>query len=409
MNYLIAFQRGVLVFHSVHSIYEVIDFLEKFSLSTTDTYSLSLYGIQERIPFDGERGEILASIDEAAVGRMVAHLPKLRHLSINDFRFLDSPTSPPWSAEPKFHTADPTRPGHPLPLNSLTVRRSTYGPGGSIHALLHILSLFHGSELDVRCSWDNFDPPTTDALHVPSPLRFASISFTLPSTSPWTVDGRLRALRFAEALRGLGDNLAPGWPRGKFEAQYDSPRALDAIGRILAKEGGSLHGLTLAAAAPRKFEWRGAWVDPLDEHWQRLQISSCTALVELTLHVFLRAHDHQAGPKYAASCAALLSALQSRHLQVLTIFIVDLSAPELLRERFALGAVDAALKPERFPALNKVVVFFASVQQPDGPVSAFTPFQHAVVAQLPLLFARGILVVQKVPIFRPLAQRLLSE
>ncbi len=193
------------------------------------------------------------TIDNRAISRVMELLPNLQDLTLHSFTY----TMPPHWARIRPHSASKSDDGPgPFPLRRL----SLYTPDrwyahSSLSGLLRVLSLFTAATLDMTGhNHYLFDDSPFDrrCMH----HRSLAVSRLHVNSSK---AGSRNTFMLLDALAGA---LQAGrlWD---LSASCDSPEAVHALGRLLARAGSGVTALNLRIDAPFFARDRAIWVDSL--------------------------------------------------------------------------------------------------------------------------------------------------
>ncbi|KAI1786723.1 hypothetical protein LXA43DRAFT_1032632, partial [Ganoderma leucocontextum] len=338
----------------------------------------------------------LTKLDAPVVARLLQLLPDLASLRLGCFIYSLPPRAAPASSS---HTQEHI-PG-PFHLKFPTLCSSFYSFSSSFHArhhrssisgLFRILSLFSIDQLDAEHSIGEFKPsaplnPTV--LHRPLSIKKLQLSGYECS------DRKCPPL----LINAFAESIAPGGLQSLC-THCCSMATVSAIGKLLARGGSDLTSLDIGADAPDVSE-REKWKDPLDNHWHRLDLTSCPKLESLVIHIYFRpprsASKPSNVPALSLAGAGMLSQT-SQTLRRVRICLYDLPRATTLNNRrmLRLQEFDKVLAADRFPDLEEVTMEV----HPEYSLRKRQRFnwQHivgGVQKALPDLHARGLLTVRE--------------
>ncbi|RPD61235.1 hypothetical protein L227DRAFT_562792 [Lentinus tigrinus ALCF2SS1-6] len=276
------------------------------------------------------------ALDESVMNEIKRLFPKVKILHLEDIS-----CTPPL----------PYHPPHPAPepmqLERLVLE--SYDGGWSLCGMMHILSLLAPKSLVINLVWDKktkdlqmdkFDPSCLASSPAVEELRVAC-SYT-PDQPP-----------LAELLDALSRILSPGHLKS-VNLTCDSEADVRALGALLGRIGSNVTRLLLHPHSRWAFEERQIWSDPFND-WKLLDISACTKLETLYLHVYVKRKENLSGRAASYFAAGLLANYASPTLRKVTIDLHDLERPTTLGNRVVLKLqeFDKVVTAARFPNLQK--------------------------------------------------------
>ncbi|KAM5530237.1 hypothetical protein V8D89_016089 [Ganoderma adspersum] len=225
----------------------------------------------------------------------------------------------------------------------------------SISGLFRILSLFSINNLDTGRSFGEFNPSTPlDPTVLHRPISVKNLRLMVRE---WPCSDReCRSLlinAFAEGIAECGLQ--------SLTTHCCSMATVSALGKLFAHGGADLTSLDIGEDPPDYMSDRGKWEDPLDNHWHRLDLTSCPKLESIVVRVYFRppynALKSSTVPALSLAGADMLSQT-SETLRRVWICLDSLPRVTTLNKRrlLQLQEFDEALVGDRFPNLEEVVV-----------------------------------------------------
>ncbi|RPD56062.1 hypothetical protein L227DRAFT_614928 [Lentinus tigrinus ALCF2SS1-6] len=318
------------------------------------------------------------ALDESVMNEIKRLFPKVEILHLEDIS-----CAPPLPYHPP-HLAP-----QPMQLERLVLE--SYHGGWSLCGMMHILSLLAPKSLVINLVWDKktkdlqmdkFDPSCLASSPAVEELRVAC-SYT-PDQPP-----------LAELLDALSRTLSPGHLKSvnltcDLEADV---RALDALLRRIG--GSNVTSLHLHPHSRGSFSDRQTWSDPFDD-WRLLDISACTKLETLYLHIYVKRKENLKSGRAASYFAAgLLANYASPTLRKVTINLHDLECPTTLGNRVVLKLqeLDKVVTAARFPNLQQFELVVGVTDELRHKAHYHPDCCEAARRALPGLHARGVLSI----------------
>ncbi|KAM5533412.1 hypothetical protein V8D89_012962 [Ganoderma adspersum] len=165
----------------------------------------------------------------------------------------------------------------------------------SLPGLFRILSLF--PSIDELRIWDGAckfgtSPPLDLPVLLRPPIEVKSVSFR--ECRERDLESLGGTLRLVDALRAI---TQPG-TLSALEVRCSSAEEVAAVGELIAHARGALTSLDVGAEAllPPK-DGPKEWQDPLDDHWQKLNLELCPKLDTLQMHIHFRDDPTDRAPR----------------------------------------------------------------------------------------------------------------
>ncbi|EJF57959.1 hypothetical protein DICSQDRAFT_129205 [Dichomitus squalens LYAD-421 SS1] len=162
----------------------------------------------------------------------------------------------------------------------------------------------------------------------------------------------------AMLLEAFTKSLEPGYLQD-LEVECSTISEVSAIGQLLARVGQGLTSLQVSGKSPPSASMRDGWKDPMDSHWESLNLASCPRLESININIYFRASgdekqptDH---PALSLAGAGMLSQA-SGTLRKIAIWLHDLPRITTLNNRrlLRLQAFDRIITQDRFPLLEEL-------------------------------------------------------
>ncbi|KAI1786717.1 hypothetical protein LXA43DRAFT_1098921 [Ganoderma leucocontextum] len=304
-------------------------------------------------------------LDDTVVVGFLQLLPKVERLDLWCFIYAHPP---PQASRAASHIGRPRR------LRSCHVWFGEWlkdERDSSVSGLSRILSLFSSiRELRVRNSASKFStsPPLDPAVLFHRHHRFRVRSISIKEDVARDLDSLGGTLKLVNAFEA---STEPGILRA-LSVRCSSVAEVVAVGELIAHARGALKTLDVGAEAQRFKSEQTNWEDPLDGHWERLGLASCSKLECVEVHIHFRADSgDQDAPQpqqdedvRGPSLAAIgFSSQVSSTLREITIWLHGLPHATgvtlgLFEEGRLLGlqAFDEAITADAFPRLKVVDV-----------------------------------------------------
>ncbi|TBU26958.1 hypothetical protein BD311DRAFT_725041 [Dichomitus squalens] len=338
--------RNALSVRDIDAFDHLFSFLRANPKICEKTGSIRLSGATRKV---GKHGYApLTSIDDNTVLELTQLLPNLTALRLGCFVYI-----PPQLSAPRRNPDAEQDPPAPFRLEQLSFGSTTTSSSkeSSISGLFRILSMFDVDSLyGEPTGWDINAPIPSDISSLHRPLRTKKLRLWKSCLD----DSKFIAM----LLEAFTKSLEPGYLQD-LEVECSTISEVSAIGQLLARVGQGLTSLQVSGKSPPSASMRDGWKDPMDSHWESLNLASCPRLESININIYFRASgdekqptDH---PALSLAGAGMLSQA-SGTLRKIAIWLHDLPRITTLNNRrlLRLQAFDRMITQDRFPLLEEV-------------------------------------------------------